>query len=106
MNNLNERFEGILKTSIQRVNEIRTTLEENKDFRRLPYSVKKPYYEQYDYLMEELYNALHYVVDYKEVLSFEDYSSLMNIDYELHEYVKTILETYGINCLEDYFYEG
>ena len=91
----NKILKKLVKEQIDILSNQKNTLEINKDFRKIPLSLKETYYYGYGVAMDGLYDVLNDVEKGKYV-SFESYQNTLDIVTTVEEYLMNMLDSYGI----------
>jgi hypothetical protein len=91
----NKILKKLIREQINTLDNQRYALEINKDFRKIPLSLKETYYYGYGVAMDSLYEILN-DAEKGSYVSFEDYQNVSEIVSTIEEYLISVLDAYGI----------
>ena len=91
----NKMLKKLTKEQINSLSNQKYALEIDKDFRKIPLTLKESYYYGYSIAMDSLYEILNDLQKGSHV-SFEDYQNVSEIVSTVEEYLMNVLDAYGI----------
>lgn len=91
----NKVLKKLVKEQINILASQKNTLEINKNFRKIPLSLKESYYYGYDVAMDGLYEVLNDITRGVDV-TLEEYQDVLDIISVVEDYLINILDSYEI----------
>ncbi len=91
----NKILKKLTKEQISTLSSQKYALEIDKNFRKIPLTLKESYYYGYGVAMDSLYEILNDLQKGNHV-SFEDYQNVSDMVSTVEEYLMSILDAYGI----------